>query len=670
MRRLIFVAIVAIIVSCDTDPSPLLIHVAPDGKTSAPGTPTQPTTLESAQDRIRGLNREEGWPEKGVIVALQAGIYPLKAPLEFNQQDGGRPGSPVIYRSASSGQAALSAGRPITGWDAVGGGLWKSTLPAVASGDWYFRQLFAGGKRLTRARTPNEDWFYATGPLEDYKDLIQPWQFGKMIEVRRDHPEAICGFSVQEGDLRPWPDMDQAEVLWLNSWDASWHSIRSLDTLSHEVRFNSPANWTAGFYPGLPRYRVENVRSALDQPGEWYLNKASRELYYLAEAGENPNEMDFVAPVSAKLLVVEGSSEAPVEGLLFDGLRFSHTAYAMGIYAHTVHQEDIKPPYTSLFWDWPAHAQRLYPDWPTDFLPGYTDPQAAVHAGQAIELRFAEHIGFSDCTFSKLGAHAVKFGKGTHRSFIENSTFEDLGGGGIYIGMPISNHELAGLKEADAPAFNRIENNQIINGSQVHPGAVGIWLAQAHDNRILNNEIAHFGYSGISIGWSWGRKDSYARDNIFARNEIHHVMEVLADGGAFYSLGILPGNVYRENYIHHVSRDSGTIGSHNNGMFFDEGSAGIHVERNVMHDIADEAIRFNASHDSSFVFTNNYFDVDSIQVKANYDYNTLEAANDAKYIKIRIPGNQYGVEPAAKAFPNEIAEKAGVKKRNPEGSGG
>ncbi|MCO6489988.1 MAG: right-handed parallel beta-helix repeat-containing protein [Phaeodactylibacter sp.] len=660
-RTLIFIAI-ALMAACRQAPTPLIIHVAPDGKTGVPGTSDQPTTLESARDQIRRLHQEGVWPAKGVVVELKEGIYHLDAPLKFGPQDGGRAGGPVTYRSASSGQAILSAGRAVAGWKAAGDNLWKTTLPAVASGQWYFRQLFAGGRRLTRARTPNEGWFYATGPLEEYKGLIQPWQFGKMTEVRRDYPEAICGFGIEAGDLRPWPDMKQAEVLWLNSWDASWHSIRSLDTVGREIRFNSPANWTVGFYPGLPRYRVENVREALDQPGEWYLNKTSGELFYLAEEGDNPNEMSFFAPVSEQLLVIEGSPGKPVEHLQFEGIRFSHTAYPMGIYAHTVHQEDIKPPYTSLFWDWPAHARRLYPDWPTDFLPGYTEPQAAVHAGQAIEMRFAGHVGFRYCTFSQLGAHAVRFGKGTRHSFIENSAFEDLGGGGVYIGMPISDYRIAGLKEEETPAFNRIERNQIRHGGKVHPGAVGLWLAQAHDNQILNNEIAHFGYSGVSIGWTWGSKESYARDNIFARNEIHHVMEVLADGGAFYSLGILPGNVYRENYIHHVSRDPGAIGSHNNGMFFDEGSAGIRVESNVIHDIADEVIRFNASHDSSFVFANNYFDVDSIQVKANYDYNTLEAANDAKYVRIRIPGNHYGVKPGTEAFPTEIAARAGARK--------
>lgn len=657
----LFVCSLFILFGCTSEKGAAVIHVSVTGRSAAPGKSSAPTSLSAALDYIKDLRQAENWPKHGMKIKLSEGTYFLEEPILLDSLFLLSNNAPLHFENASLGKVVFSGGKKIKNWESLGSNIWKTTLPEVKNNQWYFRQLFANGRRLKRARTPNSDWFFATGPLKKYEDIIQPWQFGKMIEVRRDQPEALCGFGFKASDLEVWEDTDQAEVLWLNSWDASWHSIRKIDTINNEIYFNSPANWTVGFYPGLPRYRVENVRQALDQAGEWYLHKDTGELFYFANPKEDPNKMDFIAPVLEKLLIIKGSEQKKVSNISFQGIEFSHSTYPLGIYAHTVHEEDVKAPYDSKFWNWPEHAKNIYPDWPTDFLPGYTDPQAAVNAGEAIILTYAEGISFDNCAFTHLGANAFRMGTGVKNCIVQHSSFEDLGAGAIHIGLPVSDYQLAGLELEETPAFNVIQNNLIRHGGKVHPGAVGIWLAQAHDNQILNNEIAYFGYSGVSIGWTWGKKESYARNNLFANNEIHHVMEVLADGGAFYSLGPLPGNVYRENYIHHISRSAGAIGSHNNGIFFDEGSEGIIVERNVIHDITDELIRFNASHDSNFVFQNNFFGTDSILVKANYDYNTLEAAKNSGYVKIRIPNNHYNVYPESDNFPAELAKKAGVQ---------
>lgn len=644
--------------ACQTSPTiPSEIIVSPNAKPEVKVGSGEAVTLATVKTYIRQLNKSE-LPENGLTVLLQEGVYSLDEALTFDSLDGGVENKPVVYKAQANAKVIWSGGKEINNWEQQEGNLWKTTMPEVASGTWYFRQLFTDEQRLTRAKSPNDGWYVATNTMEEYKDLIGHWDFAKMIEVRRDEPKAICGFGIREGDLKNWEDMNQAEVLWLNSWDASWHSIQQIDSEKNEVLFNSPANWTAGFYSGkMPRYRVENVREALDQAGEWYLNKATGELFYIAKEGENPNEMTFYAPEQEELLLVGNNAKY----LKFEGITFSHTKYQLGAYAHTVHQEDIKPPYTSLLWDWPNHAKNIYLDWPTDFMPGFTDPQAAVHAGFSIILENTENITFDNCTFDKLGSNAIQLAKKANYNKIINSHFVDLGTGGIHIGLPITDYKIAGLTEEETPAFNLVKNNLIEDGSIVNPGGVAIWMAQTHDNKVLHNEIRRHPYIGISVGWTWGGKENFAKNNLFEANEIYDVMELLADGGAFYSLGILEGNVYRRNYIHDVAHSEGAIGAHNNGIFFDEGSAGILVEENVIHNTAHEVIRFNASHDSSFVFRNNYFDTDSLQVKANYDYNTSDMAK-GRFVKIKISDNYFGVKPNTENFPKEIAENAGLLK--------
>lgn len=45
------------------------------------------------------------------------------------------------------------------------------------------------------------------------------------------------------------------------------------------------------------------------------------------------------------------------------------------------------------------------------------------------------------------------------------------------------------------------------------------------DSVIEHNQIAHLSYSGVSLGWGWGREDSYAHNNTVRFNHIHHHSE-------------------------------------------------------------------------------------------------------------------------------------------------
>jgi hypothetical protein len=120
---------------------------------------------------------------------------------------------------------------------------------------------------------------------------------------------------------------------------------------------------------------------------------------------------------------------------------------------------------------------------------------------------------------------------------------------------------------------------------------VGIWVGIARDTRIAHNELNDLPYAGVSCGWSWDRREVGCRNNAIEKNHIHRVAQLLADTGGIYTLGDQPGGVLRGNYIHDIARFSGVALV--NGIFFDNGSRGWRVEDNVIHDIADGAIRHN-----------------------------------------------------------------------------
>jgi len=413
----------------------------------------------------------------------------------------------------------------------------------------------------------------------------------------KSHPEAYCGFNFAPGDIEQWSNIEDVEIITWHSWECSWQTIKSVDTITNDVYFNTPCRYPVGFFSNRCRYRAESFPEALDEPGEWYLDRKRGALSYLAKPGEDPSRMEFIAPVIKTLVVLRGDPAAGefVKHVRFSGLSFQHTQYPMGMY-------DVAP-------DWPADALAVYPDWPEKFRPGYTDSQAAPRCGQTIELRDARDCVIEGCEFASIGAYAIKMGERCHHNSVVGCKMHDLGGGGVLIGLLSPSPVAQNIPREDVPSHNLVSNNVIQNGGVVHPSAVAVWVGQAHHNTVAHNEISHFPYSGISCGWTWSRAKNYSDNNIIEYNHIHHVLQELADGGGIYTLGVLTGGVLRGNYIHDIARSKGAIGGWNNGIFFDEGSKDLLVERNVIHTVVNEPIRFNGNTKEDHTWVDNAFGV-------------------------------------------------------------
>lgn len=616
-------------------------------------------SLSTAQAYIQELNKTGNLPKGGITVELAGGVYPITETVVFSSEDGGKEGSPVIYKAKEGETPIFSGGKVITGWEDQGNNVWKVTLPEVAEGKLYFRQLFSNDKRLTRARTPNEGWYSIEGYYSDY-DTFPTWGLGLAQEIKPNDPKLMCGarFDLSKLPLGE-PDMKQAEIQILSSWSQAWTTIQSVNEKNGDVLFNTPLDWPTGIFDRPNSYRYENVRSALDQSGEWYVNATTGEVLIQVEDGEDPNDWEVIVPTLEMLVKVDGKKEKPVENLTFEGIHFKYAKVKMGVYENTVHEHRLTQDVDELLWDWPADIQRIYPDWPDadEFMPGYVDLQGAVYAGGAFEVSNAKDITIKNSKFSHLGAHGIFVRLRAFNTEISNSEFVNLGGGGIYQGYITDEYLMHGLDKEDVPSHSLIKNNLIHQGTEFHVGAVGIFLSQTHDNQIINNEIKEMGYSGISMGWTWGFQPNLVYNNLIARNHIHHVVDDMADGGPIYTLGTLLGCVIEENYLHNTKRSERAVGAHIKGLYFDQGSQGVIVRRNVLHDIEDNYISYHKDTPlTSFVFEDNYL-ADSV----------LTHDGDYKYYEYHEPGFDVTyASPGDVNFPqklvDEIVAKAGIQK--------
>ncbi len=138
---------------------------------------------------------------------------------------------------------------------------------------------------------------------------------------------------------------------------------------------------------------------------------------------------------------------------------------------------------------------------------------------------------------------------------------------------------------------NMIGNSTITDCGQQFFGAVGVWCGLTARTSVLKNNIFNLPYTGISSGWLWNPDPTPCRENRIEGNHIHHVMQVLSDGGGIYILGLQPGTIITDNLIHDVPLNAGRAES--NGMFLDEGITSVEISNNIIYSIAKSPLRFH-----------------------------------------------------------------------------
>lgn len=496
------------------------VHVSPSGSDAADGSRGRPlASIPAALRMSRELRAKT--PGEAVTIELRGGRYELAEPVLLTPADSG-----LTVRAAEGQSPTLSGGQRLTGWRRAPErpDLWTVVVPAVRDGQWYFHQLFVNGQRTQRARTPNEGFFRTAGKLGAGSPITLPFKAG---EVK---PE--------------WTSLPDARLIMLMKWTDLQVPIRAVDTTANVAQL--PGGPVA-FWMDEPdaRYWVENVPDALDQPGEWYLDRKTGLLSYLAPKGIDPNRDLVVAPRLRQAVQVEGDvkSARPVTGVTFSGLTFADTDYEV----------------------------------PVD---GMISPQSAVPLRGGFLATHAVDCVVADCTFANLAGYGVDLGRGVQRWRFVGNAVRDLGAGGIRIGEPGDREPSA----FDACHSHVVTDNEIVRLGRVFAPGCGVIIFQSGTNHIAHNHIADLYYTGISIGWNWGYQDTPCRANVIEFNLVERVGQGrLSDMGGFYTLGPQPGTVIRNN----VFRDIQSYQYGGWGLYTDEGSTGIVVENNVAYRCKD-----------------------------------------------------------------------------------
>jgi hypothetical protein len=605
-------------------------YVSPQGDDGNPGTLEQPfRTLERARDAVRALrgSNQGQVPVGGVTVWLRGGRYELRETFVLSPEDSGQEGRPVAYRAYAEERPVLSGGHVIRGWKKVEGNLpglpeaakgktWAASLPEARDGKWHFRQLWADGRRLTRARWPNQgefsfrvvDALVLPADVRREPNALQHWRqevvrSWKTIEPL--DPEVVRAFP---GKGLP-DDLGHgtAELCTRNS--GGWATIRVPveKAVGTQMTMAAPIGYLWHYWGSMHMMcgptstgHVENALSLLDQAGEWYLERKTGLLCYIPGQGENPDAEQFVAPKLRQLVCIRGTVRTPVSFVELRGLRLEHADWPLpscgyrpmlGCYYGTqMTPLAVEPPVA-----------------PGSLRPKDKDPEYCLPA--AVDLAYAENCLLELCRVGHVGASGIGLGEGCRHNRVLGCEVFHAGGNGIHAGLPhgpICAEDFAWNRPEDEPQTSEIANCYVHHNGQMDWGAYGIISSYCRGNRIAHNLVEQQPYSGICACFTMAAFPSQRDEDVTVEyNHVHHVVLTMGDAGGIYSKdGVSKSSAIRGNLIHDIGGNS----PGNNGIFLDDGSYGFHLEDNMVHHVK-VPVRFNRTSHERFTWGPNYFGV-------------------------------------------------------------
>ena len=311
-------------------------YVSPKGSDLNPGTKGKPfATLERAQEAVRARKLPSG----GVTVWLRGGDYLRTNALELSAADSGTTMAPVVWSAYRNERVRLLGGRLVTGFEPVTDASTLARLEEAARGHvlqldlrrigipsfgemksrGFGRtttpshcELFFNQRPMTLARWPNE------GASEKIAGF--PKGSGKDDDHGGNIGELSGGFLYSGDRLRRWRDTSDLWVhgYWAYDWANSYERVAKID-LDQRFIQTAPPHGLYGFRAGQ-RFHFLNVMEELDQPGEWFLDRANGRLYFWPPAPIGSAEA-IVSLLEAPAIRMTGADFVTVRGLTIEATR-------------------------------------------------------------------------------------------------------------------------------------------------------------------------------------------------------------------------------------------------------------------------------------------------------------------------------------------------------------
>jgi hypothetical protein len=555
------------------------IYLAPNGSDKNDGSKGKPlATLAIAIRKARELRRlNDTSISNGIHIIVKAGVYHFYEPVFIRPEDAGTETSPTFIEAAPGEQPVFSGGINITGWkklpgivkglpSAANGKIWVADVPLMGDNLFNFRQVWVNNAKAIRAKSFNGD------------------QMGRILSWNKATEE--CWIPTPK--TPSLKNVETAEMFIHQWWAIANLRIKNIEVHgdSTKLSFHQPESKIQNEHPwpapwisketGNSAFYLTNAIQFLNEPGEWFLDKFKRKLYYWPRNGENMQQAKVVAPFAETLIRIEGTIDHPVANFFFKGISFQHTGWLRpSEFGHVPHQAGM----------YMLDAYKLK-------TPGTPDKKTLENQAwvgrpaAAVEVSFADNTGFENCRFEHLASTGIDYHKGVHNNQIIGNLFKDIGGNGILAG--VYSDEATEIHLPYNPKDERevcdnmyIGNNIISNATNEDWSCVGIGAGYVRNTTIEHNEIENVANTAISMGWGWSPTANAMKSNKIHANKIHHYGKHNYDCSGVYTLSPQPGSIISENYIDSIYKAPyAHLPSHWFYIYTDEGSSYFTVKDN------------------------------------------------------------------------------------------
>lgn len=481
-----------------------VLSVAADAAAGGDGSLQSPfQTLVQARDSIRA-RRQAGTLKEGeaVTVVVAPGVYPLAASFALNAEDSGTAQAPVVYRAREAGKTRLQGGltldpgafRSVTD-SAVLARLdpavrervrvcdlsasvpaafpeFKTSFHGSPAAPW----LYVNHRPMTLARWPNavgDQTQWATFSQAVDTGLPQPDAADPALQ--KLHPGAFAF-----DDPRParW---NLAEGVWLlGYWTHDWSDeairVASYDPQRKVVALAAPHNYgiNAGTWGAKERrFFAMNALEELDAPGEWYLDRPRKLLYFYPDGDPADGEM-VLATLTEPLVTVSGAKHVALVGFRFE-------------YGH----------------------------------------------GDGIAARGAEHLEIAGCAIANLAGGGIWL-DGSDNTVRCCDIFH-IGRGGIALGggdrqalTPARNlaenndiHHFGIFQRTYAPGINMNGCGQIARNNRIHDAPHNAVLYGGNEHLLERNEVYRVVMETGDAGAFYSGRDWTSQGNVLRQNFVH-----------------------------------------------------------------------------------------------------------------------------------------------------
>jgi parallel beta-helix repeat protein len=419
--------------------SPVLeVFVSPGGKDdTGKGTRAEPF---ASLGRARAAVAEKRGALRGnIVVWLSGGLYEQSAPLVLNESDGGNGTSQVIYKARPGERPVIMGGRRLTGWQPHTANIYRAALPKSRNGMWDLEVLTENEVMSTKARSPNRGYWKTTGGVK--RTLLK----------------------AAPGTLPAWTNIADAQaVLWAgHDWFANTAEITKMDTSTGEITLGSE---TAQGISADNRFFLQGTLEALDEPGEFHVDRQAGVIYYWPRARPIESQVIFGA-TSRELVTIKGrSAAAPVTGLRFEGIHFVGANFGREFREHDT------------TWNQPGEGNRY----------------------GLISLENAHDVEIVGNEITGAGYSCVALRENTERVTLKYNHIHHCGYHGV-----LSMGASVGTVENGAQVVNN--HHHTITGNHIHHvgrlvgHSAGIFLFQSGNNTITRNEIHNSPRYGICM---------------------------------------------------------------------------------------------------------------------------------------------------------------------------